>query len=198
MKLFCIEIIFVLFFFSCSQSHRNESISKFVLYVQPADPIYDSTTCLLDSFNIEIWKYFEFKIDSGIKIVRSKNTTLKDFYTVDKKLIVSFNDTLLHYLDLSKLNDEFYFDGFNHTYDGLRFAIYLKTLDNKELTINYDSPEFLPANLRKLNYYILGLIDSASIDIREFRLDNFVSRNAVKFYKKYPPPPPPEDFCVKK
>jgi hypothetical protein len=198
MKLFCIELMFVMFFLSCSQSHRNEPISNFVLYIQPAVPIYDSTTCLIDSFNIDIWKYFEFKSDSGIRIFRSKNTTQKDFYTVDKNLIVGFNDTLLHYIELSNLKDEFYFNGFNHTYDGLRFAIYLKTIDNKELTINYDSPEILPTNLRKLNYYILGLTDSASIDIREFRLNNIVFRNTVKFYKKYPPPPPPEDFCVNK
>jgi hypothetical protein len=176
---------------SCTINNRNDSVSKLIMYTQPAGVFPDLKNFSLDSAKKNIWQYFEYESDSGVKIIRSISLEKKQFYSIPPNLLNEFKDSLKQYLKISNLKNKYYFEQkIPHPYDGLRSMLYIKTTQNQEVFINYKAQKLLPPKLRKLDIYIEKIIEKTLVEIPQFDVDSIILKNTFRFYKRFPPPPP--------
>jgi hypothetical protein len=171
---------------SCSKNDKEETIKEFVLYGYNGFAFLDSSRYIPDSTHLDIRRYFEFKRDSTIKIVKRGYLSERKYLSINQSTLNGLQDSLNKYL----LNDSFqneYLYKVPCCYDGYNYSLYFKTSKGKEILINY-VPEELPDGLKIIHDYITTIIRSASHLDNKFELNNITRIDARQIFIKYPPP----------
>lgn len=198
-------LLLIMLLISCGTIKNKEQITEFQIFGYSGfllkdsadnhysyDYYFDSDSFFqfkIDSTQLDIRRYFEYKKDSMIKVAvrgyrgKTKFYLIPQFDTAPLEKIVNrllLNDSLKsEYHDPSRM------------YDGYSYTLHFRTTKNKEFDFNY-IPKDLPDSLRILHDFIEKIIEGDRKQIiNKFEYDPITSSIAKKLFINHPPPPLP-------
>jgi hypothetical protein len=151
--------------------------------------LHDSIKLKFDSTRLDIRQYFDFKIDSFVRIATRFPTKQIEYFSVLPSDTIGLKKLINNLLIDKRFQTNYDFpDSIIVVYDGWRYKLYCKTSDKKELSINY-IPECLPDSLKILHKFVQNIVmKSDLIKINEFQFNPLTIKEALRLYAIYPPP----------